>query len=349
MINLDIHLRNVVGIGAKNFCKLLLDSLGEGKVAVENVHTCESNIDLVSTSYVKKFSKKYSYGFISRIIEIFFWKYFTDSAGENDILVLGDLPLNTNRKQYILLHQSMIFEKFNFLIFSSYKFLLFRFIYILFFKENDTIIVQTDLMKQNIVNLFSNRKINVSVLSISSLFENKDAYLRTGRKILSKENNEYIKLFYPSAFYPHKNHHLLYKLDVLLKKNNIIIYCTIEPPHNYSRNVRCLGSIPFHEVECFYKDIDCLLFLSSFESLGMPLYECIQRNIPIICPDLEYTKNFRSENCIYFNINNIETLIKGIEYLVVRLEDGWWPSWPDLKEFDSLDSVDLLSILNKVI
>ena len=57
-----------------------------------------------------------------------------------------------------------------------------------------------------------------------------------------------------------------------------------------------------------YKNVDALLFLSSNESLGMPILEAISCNLPIICPYAEYTKGLNDENCFFFDLRDPSTL-----------------------------------------
>ena len=83
-----------------------------------------------------------------------------------------------------------------------------------------------------------------------------------------------------------------------------------------------------------YKTVDALLlFLSSNESLGMPILEAISCNLPIICPYAEYTKGFSDENCFFFELNDPSSLELAIETAKYKILNGWWPQWSFYESF----------------
>jgi glycosyltransferase involved in cell wall biosynthesis len=102
-----------------------------------------------------------------------------------------------------------------------------------------------------------------------------------------------IQLFYPTYPYKHKNIKFIEGLIPVLNKYNAKIILTINEEDlpfdsNNSDRVDCIGEVSKSEVEEILKKSDALLFLSSKESLGIPLIEAAYNRIPIIAPKLKY-------------------------------------------------------------
>ena len=73
--------------------------------------------------------------------------------------------------------------------------------------------------------------------------------------------------------------------------------------------------------------MDALLFLSSNESLGLPIIEAIKCNLPIICPRAEYTGHLNANNCFFFEIDDPSSLERAIFRASEKISAGWWPNW----------------------
>ena len=82
-------------------------------------------------------------------------------------------------------------------------------------------------------------------------------------------------------------------------------------------SISCIGQVSREKIFEFYENVDGLLFLSSNESLGMPILEAIKCNLPIVCPYAEYTKELSTDNCFFFDLDRPDTLEKA---LVAKLE-----------------------------
>lgn len=341
---IDIHQANVLGLGAEKFASGLIRHL-------ESVKTIKiKNIYINKKSPVKAFHKsasnilfiEYFLGNLSRLTEIFFWRSFRDQ--KNEILVLGDLPLNTSAKQYVLCHQSLIFKKFSVFSTNFFRFMLFRIIYKIFLKKNDVVLVQSQEMAKNIREKI-NQNINVRVIDLSSRFFGWPQFIRKNRKIANKDLNK-IKLLYPSAFYPHKNHYLLDEVDF---GDSTEIIVTIDED-NLSKNhnsIIFMGNISRDEVFGLYQKVDALLFLSANESLGLPVLEAVRCNLPIVCPYAEYSKDLDSENCFYFDLDDPISIITAIESLKIKILNGWWPNWDFNSIYKDSDSESLEDIILK--
>ena len=102
-----------------------------------------------------------------------------------------------------------------------------------------------------------------------------------------------VKFFYPSSFYPHKNHSFLFNplLVEYFQSKNISIILTIDPFCAPSSLSLCncfsfVGSLSHSTVLDIYHHVDALLFPSLAESLGLPLIESVDHSLPIIASSL---------------------------------------------------------------
>ena len=102
-----------------------------------------------------------------------------------------------------------------------------------------------------------------------------------------------IKLFYPASYLSHKNHSFLLEQKVIsfLEKSNIKIILTLDKNdfNIESRSIEFIGRIPHQICLKIIKNSSALLFLSSYESLGLPILEACINNKSIIIPQLKYS------------------------------------------------------------
>lgn len=111
-------------------------------------------------------------------------------------------------------------------------------------------------------------------------------------------------LFYPASLLPHKNHRLLLDpilLDYLFR-NEIKVSLTIDSnlfPAEPSGSLVCLGRLDRDACVAFLRQSDGLLFLSEFESLGLPLIEAVNARKPVISFDLPYSRELLGDSPYY--------------------------------------------------
>ncbi len=126
-----------------------------------------------------------------------------------------------------------------------------------------------------------------------------------------------IRIFYPASYLPHKNHKQLIKAAFQIYKEipEIKFILTIKkdiynvlPP-----NISCIGNISRKRVINLMKKSDALIFLSSFESLGIPLIEAANVDLPIIVPQLPYALELLGSNAYYLDIEkDFQTSLKEV-------------------------------------
>jgi len=163
--------------------------------------------------------------------------------------------------------------------------------------------VQTESMNSALIN-FADRyclpKPKVIVLPfVSSHFH---ATRRKNKEWLQGEKQIF---FYPSFFYPHKNHlNLLKAWSVFVKSDSSeFLYLTITQSqleylissNNSSdwnvRSVVALGEITHNEVLKILQNSKALVFPSSAESFGLPLLEAKQLNVPILASERDFVRD----------------------------------------------------------
>ena len=344
MAKIDLHARNVKGLGAINYVTGLIKELNEQKnITFKTAFLNSKNQFKNIIKYDDLNVCEYKFGKISRFLEVVLWKHFQKS--ENSILVLGDLPLNTNAKQYVLCHQALIFQPFRIFRLSSLKFLILRFIFINNLKKNDVVLVQTESMK-NKVSKIINPNIKICIVNFPyNAFEWLN-FRRFNRQTTSKYIRDKIQLIYPAAPYPHKNHKFL-KSTNFGKHFEIVFTCKPEDLNLTLQQIEYAGQLTQKQLYEHFKHVDGIIFLSECESLGLPLLEALKCNLPIICPVADYTKNLESDNCFFFNLDEPESLSLALINLQTKIEKGWWPDW-DFKNFiTEKDASPMFEILLK--
>ena len=160
----------------------------------------------------------------------------------------------------------------------------------IFLKNVDAVACQNMRIKKEFSNKYNYR--NVEVLP----------FFRSCPK--PKEFIEKIYDFcYISLAHPHKNHDLLFdSLEILGKKGfSLSIVVTIEhfkeellARLNYINNLYNIkiinvGLVPKEDVCKIYYQTKCLIFPSTYETLGLALIEGVEAGLDIIAADLKYT------------------------------------------------------------
>ena len=327
--NIQLYLSNVVGVGAVQLAKSLLPSLLNNNVVSVSLVILPDRGDLSSqesssqlTNYIVR--KRFLPNFLSRFFECIVPYHLPRNTA---VLVLGDLPLNTEAKQTVFLQTSNLVRYFKpSLTIDFFKYRAAQYIFSTNEKYVNQFIVQTDVMKQRLEAFYPSVRGRVSVLP-----QPVPAWLsQSFVKRVGREHDGGLRLFYPAAHYPHKNHLLLSKIDKPESWPIKQIILTIDPAKNPNKKwsfISCLGLISPDQVISFYKSCDALLFLSNEESFGFPLVEAMYCGLPIICPDLPYARTLCGDEAIYFESDNIKSLGDAIINLANKLESGWWPDW----------------------
>ena len=217
-----------------------------------------------------------------------------------------------NIKQIIYLHQPIPFAvNINWKFFCKNERLLWFYKNIykklirLTLKSNSYIVVQTEWMKNAVMEQFnwSSKKISVIKPNIKNIAVEKISKINF--------NNNEFHLFYPANSAVYKNHELIINAIKYIKDNkpeiysNIILHFTLEGTLNNSRSallvnlikdlqvdeqIKYEGKIPYERVLSFYKSCDLMLFPSYIETFGLPLIEAASFGMPILAAEADYAR-----------------------------------------------------------
>jgi glycosyltransferase involved in cell wall biosynthesis len=331
---LRLHLTNVAGAGATQLLLSLLPALERNSgVQIAKIYLPDrgglASYQKAPGSGLSKRYRRWLPNALSRILECTVFARRFD--GDVPLLVLGDLPLRCRAPQTVFVQTPHLARpgRFHWSC-DSLKFAIARLVFRLNAKYVNAFIVQTSVMRDALAASYPAiaKKIHVIAQPVPSwLLE--AAPRRSGFGAAPRTK---LKLIYPAAGYPHKNHRLLADITPELGLTWPIesLQLTVSVEKHPAPNVawiQCVGFLSAPEMIQAYRDVDGLLFLSTDESYGFPLVEAMFVGLPIVCPDLPYARALCSDGAIYFNPYAIDSLRIAIEVLHARLKAGWWPDW----------------------
>ncbi len=333
---LRLHLTNVSGAGATQLLLSLLPALEH------NASISVSEVNLPDrgrlTSYQSKLEtcqsicyRRWLPNALSRILEcIVFARRFD---GQTPLLVLGDLPLRCYTPQTVFVQTPHLLKpKKIYWTINSLKFAISRLVFRLNAQYAKAFIVQTAVMKVALAASYPaiSSKIHVIPQPVPS-------WLLEFIPRINSANTSCgvgLRLIYPAAGYPHKNHRLLSEISQELNQSWPVesLKLTLPAEKHPAPNIawiQCVGFLTASKMIEMYSEVDGLVFLSTDESYGFPLVEAMFVGLPIICPDLPYAHILCLDGAIYFDPLSINSLRSAIETLHTRLSAGWWPDWTE--------------------
>jgi glycosyltransferase involved in cell wall biosynthesis len=250
------------------------------------------------------------------------------NIGEH-LIVLGDVPLRTSRQQLVLVHQPHLQSpRVNRWVSQSAIFRVMRALTTFNASYANYVIVQTSAMASGLRDSYSD-------------WANRDCIKVIGQPpppwfTLSHSDSSFqqdsrgLRLFYPAAEYPHKNHKIfegLLPLDLTGLIDRLALTLPSKRLSSEPKWLSCVGRLNHAECLSEYKKADALIFPSVMESYGLPLVEAMVMGIPIIAADLPYARVLCADEGIYFNPESPESLVDACEELKTRLKQGWRPDW----------------------
>jgi len=162
-------------------------------------------------------------------------------------------------------------------------------------EEADKIIVQTEWLKNRIVDNFGYGKDKIVVERPIINIIDIEAY-----QFIDGLKGKF-RLFYPASDVLYKNHEVLYKaMDIVVnhfKIDDVVLYLTLDQSSmtavrfiekfRLANNVVLIGKLNYQQVMDYYKSVSALVFPSKIETFGLPLVEAQQFKLPIIASDME--------------------------------------------------------------
>lgn len=217
-------------------------------------------------------------------------------------------------------------------------------------KNNSYIVVQTEWMKNAVVEQFNWDPIKISIIKPN--LEN--IPLEKIPEIDFNDNKFHI--FYPVNTAKYKNHELIINALKYIKDSkpeifkNLIVHFTFDKNLSNNRNaelinlvkklqvidhIRFEGKISYERVLSFYKSCDLMLFPSYIETFGLPLIEAGNFGMPILAADMNYAREVMGDynGVIFLNHqdsklwaeNTIDLYNKRIKYepCKIKYETSW--------------------------
>lgn len=255
------------------------------------------------------------------------------------LLVLGDIPLRRRGRQVVLVHTPHLVENLASLPkIHQLKNFFMRVIFALNQKYASAYIVQTDIMKKKLERQFPGTEGRIQVISQPAPeWLLKVPRRHAGRSKSKQQRGEKLKLFYPAAYYPHKNHKLLTALprevDEIVKEIVLTIGQEELKGGAALENVLFMGRLGPEEMLREYLRCDALLFLSNAESYGLPIIEAMHLGLPIVAPRLEYVEVLCGQVPYYFEPDNVRSVADALTMLHLDIQGGERPDWtPQLRK-----------------
>lgn len=328
-----VHATNVSGTGAYILCKSLFHAISGSNYAKSIDYYLPMNdigaslANNISSSNSVRLVGRLLPNSLSRFIECMFpvRKYNKYEM----IVVMGDIPLKVKTNQVVYVHQPhLIFPSIDINSSKKIKYSILRFLFRSNLKYATQIVVQTTAMSRKLIASYPEASNKITVVGVP-LPDDFSFYLNQLPK--DRKFSSTLTLFYPAAFYSHKNHLILSDID---KSSDDLpvkeIYLTIDAgknPCKLSSFIKCVGKLSVSECAALYRKSDALLFLSKNESYGLPLVEAMYAGIYIICPDLDYARVLCGAGAIYFNPNDVQSLCSAIKEVSERIESAEYPNW----------------------
>ena len=329
-----LHLTNVVGLGAVRLLQSLLPALvAHPGYKLEKVYLPASgelsNFAKFEPETVLSHYRRYLPNSISRLLECTLLGRKFDGA--TPLLVFGDIPIRCKSKQSVFVQTSLLIHGASTgRRLGGPKYWVMRWLFRRNMQYVSNFIVQTEAMRDAIVESYPEIRNRTHVIAQPAPSWLIGSQLR--RKGFYNSPESGLRLFYPAAPYPHKNHQLLGEIDQPETWPVSELILTI--PDNLNPNpvipwIRCVDKLETEGVLDAYRATDALLFLSLSESFGFPLVEAMWMGLPVICPDLPYARILCGEQAIYFNPYNVDSLQAAIAELAKRRDSCWWPDWSE--------------------
>jgi glycosyltransferase involved in cell wall biosynthesis len=131
-------------------------------------------------------------------------------------------------------------------------------------------------------------------------------------------------IFYPAAFWPHKNHKILIQIlnNLKNKYTNLELVFTgilkneelkdqlerLITQNQLKNKIHFLGFVSNEDLNFIYKNAKLLVIPSSFEGFGMPVIEAFKHKIPVIAANNTSLKEIVNNEKALFETNNLEDL-----------------------------------------
>jgi glycosyltransferase involved in cell wall biosynthesis len=165
----------------------------------------------------------------------------------------------------------------------------------------DEFVVQTPTMK-NLLEARTQGRVPVRVLPFMT---ESSGYARNVAQATA-EKRESCEFLYVASGEPHKNHRRMIEAWRLLAEEGLFpsLRLTLDETRfstlcreieemcqRLGLKVKNMGTLSHGDVLALYKDVDALIYPSTFESFGLPLIEARQAGLPVLAAELNYVRD----------------------------------------------------------
>jgi glycosyltransferase involved in cell wall biosynthesis len=226
--------------------------------------------------------------------------------------------------QWVLIHQSLHFGDLKLQDFELKTFIKYRILMNLFTKFTINnyagIFVQTNWVKDVIRKKYKYKGdikvIRPEIKSILNCNENLSDSMAI--KISASSTCNTIKLLYMTRAEKYKNNKRLIecvkKYNSQNKENKVVLFLSIGGIDE--EDIKYLGEFDYQSILTLYKSMDCLVFPSLVETLGLPLMEAMSINLPILASDLPFAREVCGDYAKYFDPRDEKSIIMAISEFV---------------------------------
>lgn len=326
--SLRVHLTNVQGEGAVQLVSSLLPALERnGSIPVGRidlpVHGPLAGYRRQSPGPEPVILRRRLPNALSRLVECL--RPLAGDRRDTPTLVLGDIPQRSRARQTVFVHTPHLLARQQGISRGQrVKFAVMRWIFSRNLRHASALIVQSDVMRDMLV-----RRYPAAAGRISVVQQPPPEWLLEHRPAPLRERPARLRLFYPAAGYPHKNHGLIRSIAQLSGADDVIERIEVTLPGDAGETPLLVpvGRLGAEGMRRAYDAADALLFPSFSESYGLPLIEAMWLGLPIVCADLPYARTLCRDQAIYFDPSDPVAALAAIGALHARRNAGWRPDW----------------------
>lgn len=231
------------------------------------------------------------------------------------VISLQNTSINIDADQIIYLHQPLPFLNLKWKFFNNKERKLFlyskfySFFIFLFGKPSTRYIVQTDWMKQALVDKFDVDENKALVIKPNFDLSRFDEFNNKKDEINKNKSNR-LRLFYPASSLVYKNHRVIIDSIHILKEkycyNDVEFIVTFDEQSFFDlkkyaellsveQNIINVGVLSFEDVLNQYQLASVIVFPSYVETFGLPLLESALLNKKIVCSDKPFSKEILAD------------------------------------------------------
>lgn len=301
----------------------------------ELIHLCSPQTKNICIN-VKKFNVVKKSSLFERFkFEVFSAKKLLKIKKNDYFLSLQDFPTKiVCKNHYIYVHNALPFSKLKLTDYCFEPFLLiykalYSVCYCLLAHSSSRKIVQTKLMRKNLLKIKNNQDIIIV-----------RPFLRRRNNCIPKKSKNI--LFFPARPRPFKQIELACEAVISFNKkftNSTQLIITLLGNENlYSRYLHFLygkeasilffGPLSARECNELYKTCKGLIFTSRVETWGLPISEAMEWNLPVIVPDLPYAREVvgKYRNSYFCDPKHPATWTQAISRVIDSPNASKWPS-----------------------